>query len=471
MLASRRSARAWYGVAMKRWIVFGLVSLAVIVLVSPGIVGRLAERNLRDSIRWAEQGNEAFVVTEERFERSWFTAEGRHRIQLRSGILSPGSANDGESAAPVLIVETRIDHGLVPVTSMARDAGSLKPALASTVSTLSVNLPDGRVINLPGKLYSRIGLTGATVSHYALEPGSFRGTASDLAWHGADLRFAIDASASAMDYEGRLEPVEWNRDGASSRLGIIEFDGHQQKTDYGFATGNIALRAESASLAGMHGIPTGFRSVAFAAHNELASDRVNGRTSIDIAGLRVPGGDELDVGMDLVVHGLHAATLQRIRGTLDAARERGELESPVGRLYPLVKADLLALLAAGAEMRVDRLLLSLPSLAEGDVTATMRFELPRTDAADDTNADPQTAWPALLLALTASADIRVPAALVEIARAADPRQADALIATGILKRDGDAYVLRAEYARGLLTVNGAPMPIPLGSPSLGFNPQ
>ena len=36
-----------------------------------------------------------------------------------------------------------------------------------------------------------------------------------------------------------------------------------------------------------------------------------------------------------------------------------------------------------------------------------------------------------------------------------------LVAMGALKKDGDFYEMKAEYAKGLLTVNGAPMPIPL----------
>ena len=36
-----------------------------------------------------------------------------------------------------------------------------------------------------------------------------------------------------------------------------------------------------------------------------------------------------------------------------------------------------------------------------------------------------------------------------------------LVAMGILKKDEDYYEMRAEYAKGLVTVNGAPMPIPL----------
>ena len=40
-------------------------------------------------------------------------------------------------------------------------------------------------------------------------------------------------------------------------------------------------------------------------------------------------------------------------------------------------------------------------------------------------------------------------------------EAEALVAMGVLKRSGDDYVMDAEYAQGLLNVNGAPMPIPM----------
>jgi hypothetical protein len=49
---------------------------------------------------------------------------------------------------------------------------------------------------------------------------------------------------------------------------------------------------------------------------------------------------------------------------------------------------------------------------------------------------------------------------MELAQAANPESA-ALIAMGILKKDGEAYIVNAQYEKGLLTVNGAPMPIPL----------
>ena len=67
---------------MKRWLVVLLVVLAVLVLVSPGIVGRLAEKNLEDNIEWAESEAVGIDVQTESFDRGWFTSEGRHRVAL-----------------------------------------------------------------------------------------------------------------------------------------------------------------------------------------------------------------------------------------------------------------------------------------------------------------------------------------------------------------------------------------------------
>jgi uncharacterized protein YdgA (DUF945 family) len=39
-------------------------------------------------------------------------------------------------------------------------------------------------------------------------------------------------------------------------------------------------------------------------------------------------------------------------------------------------------------------------------------------------------------------------------------QAHAAIAMGFLRRKGDAYEMAASFENGLLTVNGAPMPLP-----------
>jgi hypothetical protein len=67
-----------------------------------------------------------------------------------------------------------------------------------------------------------------------------------------------------------------------------------------------------------------------------------------------------------------------------------------------------------------------------------------------------------LLDLDAEADLVVAAEFVDFAMAMNP-QAGAVVGMGFLRKNGDVYEMRAEYAKGLLTVNGAPMPIPLGN--------
>jgi len=70
----------------------------------------------------------------------------------------------------------------------------------------------------------------------------------------------------------------------------------------------------------------------------------------------------------------------------------------------------------------------------------------------------------LLMTLDAEADLAAGADFVDHAMAMNP-DAGAIIGMGYLRKKGDVYEMRAEYAKGLLTINGAPMPIPMGGPT------
>ena len=70
-------------------------------------------------------------------------------------------------------------------------------------------------------------------------------------------------------------------------------------------------------------------------------------------------------------------------------------------------------------------------------------------------------WTTLLLSTEADVDLSVPAALVEAAGQGNPQLAMA-IGSGFLVKEGDAYIMKAKLKKGLATVNGAPIPIPLG---------
>ncbi len=109
------------------------------------------------------------------------------------------------------------------------------------------------------------------------------------------------------------------------------------------------------------------------------------------------------------------------------------------------------LVSAGAQIHFDQLDVRLP---QGKVSTKLMIEFAEMEE------NQPFSWSSVLLAMTASMDLRVSVELYELAQMMNP-QAESLIAMGILKRQGDDYVMEAEYAQGLLNVNGAPMPIPM----------
>jgi uncharacterized protein YdgA (DUF945 family) len=458
---------------MKRWVVVALVLLAALILVSPGIVGHLAERNLQDSIRWAENERGDLLVTEEAFERGWFTTDGRHRVELKHGTLRSRllkvTGGDAQQRIPALIVDTRIDHGLVPFTSMSREAGSLMPALASTVSSLQLDIGeggDGELIDIPGTLTSQIGLSGATASRYLLEPGSFESEAWGIEWQDADISVTTDASQRELAYDATIKPVSLRSGNRTVELGQTSFRGDARYAGFGFMVGSVLLELDGLSVDGSSpGAVSGggggehldIGELRLDASSEIVGERVGGRTTLTIADFSVPDFGDLDLALEISAHGVDASSLQGIIAGLQAAQRAPEPDAALAALYPRIEGDLQRLLAAGAELRIDRFDVTLP---QGVVTTSLHLQLPQGDPRGDFS------WAALLLALSASADLRVPVALMELAQAANP-QSGALIAMGILKRDGDAYVVDAKYRKGLLTVNGAPMPIPLPLPLPG----
>ncbi len=93
-------------------------------------------------------------------------------------------------------------------------------------------------------------------------------------------------------------------------------------------------------------------------------------------------------------------------------------------------------------------------MPQGTVETKIVVDVAELDASADFS------WPAVLLGMTANIDLRVPTELFDLATMMNP-QAGSLIAMGILQKDGENYVMEAAYAQGLVTVNGAPMPIPI----------
>ena len=120
--------------------------------------------------------------------------------------------------------------------------------------------------------------------------------------------------------------------------------------------------------------------------------------------------------------------------------------------YAAAEGDLLELFASGFEMNFEQFNMTVP---QGTITSKMLFSFKEEDPAG-------FAWTSLLMTTEATIDLSIPEPLVEMLLQLQPAAAMA-IGGGYLVKSGDAYVLAAEMKKGLLTINGAPIPIPFGA--------
>jgi uncharacterized protein YdgA (DUF945 family) len=439
---------------LKRWPIIALLGVAMLVFLSPGIVGRLAEKNLDENLAWLEEENDTIVITSEQFDRGWFTSEGRHRITIRDDSLFQVLAPDGSSGdkeRPSLIIDTRLDHGLVPITSMAREEGSLKPGLASSVSTLHIDSGNGELTDLPGKVYSTIGLAGNTTIRFLMEEGSQTDANALMTWSGADITLTTDPTSRALTAKGRIEPTSIESYGITTNIGTVSFDVEQDRSQYSFGIGTAHVDVDSFTVTSPAQPKAGFGKVSVDVSNELDDGRVNGVASIEFGHVIMPALGDMNLYIDVAAKGLDANSMEVFVSELRAAQAQ-QPNAPMEVLLPQVEDDLEALLAQGVEIDITRLDVSLP---QGDLSTTININIPESGTGSTFS------WPGIILATTASVDLRISTSLYELAESMNP-DANMLLAMGILKRAGDNYEMEVRYASGLLTINGAPMTIPLG---------
>lgn len=435
---------------MKKGIVFLLVGLALVVLISPGLVGKLAERNIDEGIRAGTVENEDIVVTASAFERGWFTTEGQHRIELKGGDLSDDIRDffdlDADAPLPVLVIDTRVDHGLIPLASMGREDGSLTPGLGDAVSTLRLEMPDGSTIDLPGAVNSRVGLTGKLVSDYALPAGAIAEDDVNVAWDDLNVEFTAEANTGRVSVDVEIASLELGESSGSASLRELRFSGEQQPSRYGYALGEGQLEIEAIEITA--GEPLGPLSANGSARIE--DDRLQLDFAMDVSST-APGIGDTRTIVDTALTDLDPEAFGRLYRKF-MAMPVDAAPTPEA-MAALLEPEARALLAGGLLLDLPRFELTLP---DGTLESTLSVRVAAVDPDD-------FAWSGLLLDTEASADVRIPEPLMEFVLAMNP-EAGAAIGMGFLKKDGDAYVSEIRYAKGILAVNGAPMPIPLPMP-------
>lgn len=436
---------------MKKSIVALLVVLALVVLVSPGLVGRLAEQSMDEQVNWAADQGGDLVVTSEQFDRGWFSSAGQHRVELRNGdaleALRALGGDAGGDEVPVLLINTRLDHGLIPLTSLGREEGSLAPGLGSAVSTLALEFPDGETVDLPGKIFTKIGLSGDLVSRYALDAGSYTDGENTADWGDSEFNFTMGATSHEMTYDGSIGPLTLDDGGGGMTLDSLNIVGYTTPTDIGINVGDFAMEMGGLSFSSMGMAVGGIDSMVMEASSALVDDKVDLTLSMNMAMAPVGGLGETTMTYQGNATGIDAAALIGLQRTLQAANAAPDPEM----LFPLVENDLKSLFAAGMEINFDQLDMSLPM---GEVRSKMHLAVAPDDAAS-------FEWTSLLLNTEGTLDVSITEPLVDMMLAMSP-EAGAIVGMGYLRKNGDVYEMAAEMKKGLLTVNGAPIPIPLG---------
>ena len=434
---------------MKKGIVALLVVLAVVVLVSPALIGRVAEKSVDENINWAAKESGDLVVTSESFRRGWFSSEGQHRVAIKEGNLQSMLTKFGEpDELPVLVIDTHLDHGLIPVTSMSRERGSLAPGLGSAISTLRIEMADGETIDLPGTIYSKVALGGELQSNFVLEAGSHQDDGATASWGATDVDVTTNPASGDVRFKGEIGTLSIQDDSDGFEVGGITFAGRQAPTKYGVAVGDLKLELNSMSITSGGVQAGGISYLNVDGTTDVDGGLLSGRTFFEMESQSIPQLGELKIVADISLEGADAEAMGAVQRAVEG---QGANPDPT-QLFGAIEEDLKRLMASGMELRFDRLDVTLP---QGTVTTKLQVKVA------EENID-TFEWTSMLLGTEASADIRVPEALVDMAMQMNP-QAGAVVGMGFLRKNGDVYEMIAEYKKGLLTINGAPMPIPLGA--------
>ncbi len=429
---------------MNKGFVALLIVVALIVLISPGIVGMLAEKSVDEQIERVAAGNQDLVITAERFERGWFSSEGRHRIALQDS-KSATSVRDflglgRHEALPALIVDTKISHGPIALSAMADDNGSLVPGLGQAVSTLSMEMSDGTIIVLPGTVYSSLNLAGDFASTFTAAADSQAGAT----WGDVEIHFESTASDGAYAYDGHIDALQFIQNDEHFELSNFSFSGDLEMSEFGLAVGDMKLALDSLAVGAAGAQPVSIGPIRFDTHTSVNDGRFDSDSELMLAIDDIPNIGQFSIDTKLALDGVDGTALRRLVEGLRSAQSGGNSAATI----PAVEEQILDVIAAGADLRIERLNITLP---QGTIKSVMNIHFLERDRAT-------FGWTSMLLALEADAKFEIPEPIANMAMMMSPQ---AGVVEGFLIRNGDVYELEAAYKKGLLTVNGVPMPIPL----------
>lgn len=423
---------------MKRLLVVALVIVLFALLVLPGAVGWVAEREHTRLLDHAQAGG--YELETEGYRRGWFASDARHRYRIdQPWLLQLAQAYSGDGDVSTLLIDSHLRHG--PMPAIAGGQGSLfAPAWTEAASTLALRGDSGDEHLLPGRLTSRIEPDGGTHLSYRAEPGrQALDTQFEVAWQKSALDLFMNRDGDQLEFDASLGGLVLRDATTAVELGQARVRGQQQRAPSGLWTGSSAGEVDKLIAPRFAATGIGFRT-----QLDLEQGRPAVRVVSDIEHLSTEVLDGADARFDVGVRGVNA-------GAFAGFLELAATGQPLDLFAPAQRPLLSRLLADGPDLELHQLRVPfMDSAIEG--TAQLRIA-PGTDA-DGPFAD----------ALTGRADILVPRVLVHTIADSSTDQwraaIELMIQFRVLKAEGDRYRIDARYANGILNVNGFPVPLP-----------
>lgn len=422
---------------MRKLILLLVAVILALVLVTPRVVGGLAQREVNDYV--AGFNAEAATrfgpqITEHSYERGWFDARSSQRIAL----------NAGSDEAPVfLIIDNQVEHGLI-----LNGSGF---GLAEVHSGFSL-VDEYERVELPLTAVTRIHLNGSAsslVSGKAIDH-RFDESGSRLQWDGGELRFDVGSDGTSIAANGNVGRLQFVQEENRFTFGPMRFAGDQKLSEHQFWLGASSMSVDELGLEDPAAGSFQVRKFAFESDVRLDRERLTYELVVDADQIATPGFDGGSLHIDLELTDFHAETAARLRDKY--AKQTDPVAAPEPG-WAEIEADLLALLAHGGKLDIEKIFFATGS-GRLDASAQMVID-------QDVGAPVLTE---LLMALRGQLDIVVSKTLLATAAEHNPQLGQAttmLYRAGYLLEENEDFVLKAAYSGGLLTINGLPLPVPL----------
>ncbi len=444
---------------MKKVIIAVLVLLALVLLIMPGAVGVLAENQFRALSGNLDSEAPGLQLLIEDYERGWFSSRARYRLSLEQPVMEASLKEvlDEFPGMPALVNEAEIFHGPILFAALGREGVSLAPVLAQSFDEISIAPGDNELITLPARVITRLAIAGPHSNHISVARYQHAfdqaGGAGTLTWGGMNLRTHFNAELNHVAVEGQIDSIDISSDKFLFRAGPVTVHSQNSLTEYGLWVGDGQLTWAGMRLDASDKAAFAMGELVAEADSNIKAGKMHQGLQVSLADISINGWQGGPGKLVFSAEKLDAKALGKLVDLLRQLAWRDEKITSSAAVMPVVFPQIQALLAGGPQLAVPELSFG---TADGVLSFTGELVFPEST--------PEAAF-AFITGLTGNAQLRLPVALTDSMATLNPQAEAGLRAlrnAGFLVSKGNELVLDAAVKGGLLTVNGQPIPLPMG---------